>query len=76
MLCCNSSLLTIPVLGSPESEWLWCLAILALQPTNMSDLGSSGSKSLWCFTAILLIIPVLDSSDGEWLSCLAMILAC
>ena len=52
--CCDSSLLTIPILGSPVCEWLLCLALfqacweylfLALQPV-------SGCCAFLCLKAV------------------------
>ena len=49
--CCASGLLTMPVLGYPESEWLWSLAVF-LAAYNACPC-SLGSEWLWCLTLFL-----------------------
>ena len=67
---CVSSLLTIPVLGSPACEW--CCAYLCFEPTDNPCLWLSSwwVASFPCCSSIQLITPVLESTESLWLLCL------
>src|SRR6266702_722009 len=73
---CISSLLTTPVLGSPGSEWLPCLAAFQAfsQPLSSALQEVSGCRASLCFK--LLMTPVLGSPVGEWTPSLATVQAC
>ena len=73
-LCCNFSLLIVPVLGSLVCEWLWCLAaILACWSCHPWLCRMWVAVVPYCNSG-LLIMPLLGSSACEWLWCLAAIL--
>lgn len=68
---CISSLLKMPVLGSLECEWLWCLCVLEACWWCLSLVLQyvSGCNTLLCVLS-LLMISVLGSPESEWLQCL------
>ena len=78
VLCCNSSLLITPVLGSLGSEWLWCLAaILLIMPVFGLQLVS-GCGVLWSelpfpSVSLFLTIFVIAAILPCW-SCLSLVL--
>ena len=63
MPCCVSSLLTIPVLGSPGGEWLLCLAMFLAcwQSLSLALQWVSGYCVLLCFRPVDNPCPWLSS---------------
>ena len=69
--CCVSSLVTMPVLGSPACEWLlW----LAFKPANYDCpwLSRKWVAAMCCYLLSSLVMHVLGSSVGKWLLCLGV----
>ena len=74
--CCISGLLTMPVLGSPGCEWLWCLAMFLACWQCCPWLFREWVAVVPCCFSSLLTMPILGSSGSEWLWCLVVFLAC
>jgi hypothetical protein len=72
--CCNSSLLIMPVLDSPGSEWLWCLSAIIACWLCLS-LALQMVSAMPCCNFSPLLMTVLNSLVGEWWWCFGAISA-
>ena len=61
--CCKSGLLIMPVLGSPVSEWWWCLAATLSCWSYLSLALREWVAVVPCYNSRLLIIAVLGSQE-------------
>ena len=67
---------TMPIFGSPESEWMLWFAVLhaSWHCLSLALQWVSGCRS--CYFSCLLTMPVLGSSESEWLLWFAVFQAC